>query len=119
MSNLAIILWLLNMALDTGGQLAFKQAAGTPGDGLDRWRAMAGRPWLWLGIACYAGEFLAWTAFLSTVPLSQGVLLGSVNIIIVMIAGRLLFAERLSRLRVAGISLIAIGVAFVGLGGGA
>lgn len=119
MSNLAIILWLLNMALDTGGQLAFKQAAGTPGDGLDRWRAMAARPWLWLGVACYAGEFLAWTAFLSTVPLSQGVLLGSVNIIIVMIAGRLLFAERLSRLRVAGIALIAIGVACVGLGGGA
>ncbi|MBP7337713.1 EamA family transporter [Niveispirillum sp.] len=116
MSNQTLFLWLLNMLLDTGGQLVFKHAAGAPGDGLDRWRAMASAPWLWLGIACYVGEFLAWTAFLSTVPLSQGVLLGSVNIIIVMVAGRLLFTERLSRLRVAGIFLIAAGVACVGLG---
>ncbi len=119
MSELAIILWLLNMLLDTGGQLAFKKAATAPGDGMARWRAMGSQPWIWLGVICYGAEFLAWTAFLSTVPLSQGVLLGSVNIIIVMIAGRLLFAERLSRMRVAGILLIAAGVTLVGMGGGA
>lgn len=117
MSNQTLFLWLLNMLLDTCGQLIFKHAAAAPGDGLDRWRAMASAPWLWLGIACYVGEFLAWTAFLSTVPLSHGVLLGSVNIIIVMIAGHLLFAERISRLRLTGILLIAVGVACVGAGG--
>jgi multidrug transporter EmrE-like cation transporter len=51
------------------------------------------------------------------VPLSEGVLLGSINIVAVMIAGRLLFAEKLSPLRTFGILLIAAGVAVVGIGG--
>ena len=43
-------------------------------------------------------------------------LLGSVNIIAIMIAGRFLFGEALTRLRVAGILLVAFGVAVVGIG---
>ncbi len=117
MSNLTLALWLLNMFFDTGGQLAFKRAALAPGDGLARWRTMAGRPWIWIGVGCYLGEFLAWTAFLSLVPLSTGVLLGSVNIVLIMLAGRLFFAEKLGRLRLTGILLIAAGVAAVGVGG--
>jgi drug/metabolite transporter (DMT)-like permease len=76
---------------------------------------MARRPWIWLGVACYVAEFLVWLAFLSLLPLAQGVLLGSINIVAVMIAGRLLFAEKLSPLRTLGILLIAAGVAVVGL----
>jgi drug/metabolite transporter (DMT)-like permease len=111
-------LWLANVLLDTFGQLSFKAAASGAGDGqgLARWRAMARRPWIWCGIGCYVGEFLAWLAFLSLVPLSRGVLLGSINIVAVMLAGRLLFAERLSPLRTLGIVLVAAGVAVVGLG---
>ena len=117
MTPLVIGLWLLNVLVDTGGQLAFKAAAGDAraGEGVARWRYMAARPWLWVGIACYVVEFLAWLAFLSLVPLSDGVLLGSVNIVAVMVAGRLFFAERLSRLRVCGILLVTAGVALVGL----
>lgn len=106
----------MNVVFDTGGQLAFKAASRAQGDGWARWRALASEPWLWVGIACYLGEFVAWICFLSLVPLSEGVLLGSVNIIAIMIAGRLLFREVLSPLRVAGILLIALGVAVVGLG---
>lgn len=117
MPPLVWLLWLLNSLFDTVGQLAFKAAATDPraGDGLARWRWMARRPWLWLGIACFAVEFLLWLAFLSLVPLSEGVLLGSINIVAIMLAGRLFFAERLSRLRLAGIVLISAGVALVGL----
>ncbi|HEX7340066.1 MAG TPA: EamA family transporter [Rhodanobacteraceae bacterium] len=112
------LLWALNIILDTCGQLAFKAAAGAPdaGDGIARWRHMATHPWLWLGCTCYVAEFLVWTAFLSLVPLSRGVLLGSINIVIIMLAGRLLFRERLTRLRVAGIVLVSLGVAIVGVG---
>ncbi len=112
-------LWLLNVLIDTGGQLAFKAAAGDPdaGDGLARWKHMAARPWLWLGVGCYAIEFLVWIAFLSLIPLSEGVLLGSINIVAIMVAGRFLFGEKLTRLRVAGIVLVTLGVAIVGLGG--
>lgn len=119
MPLLTVCLWLANVLLDTGGQLAFKAAAGDPdaGDGLARWRHMASRPWLWLGVGCYVIEFLVWIAFLSLVPLSQGVLLGSINIVAIMIAGRCLFGEKLTRLRVAGIVLVSLGVAIVGTGG--
>ena len=118
MTTLIVMLWSLNIVLDTSGQLAFKRAAldASSGDGLARWRWMATRPWLWAGIGCFATEFLCWLAFLSLVPLSRGVLLGSINIVAIMLAGRLLFGERLSRWRVTGIVLIGVGVAVVGLG---
>jgi drug/metabolite transporter (DMT)-like permease len=118
-STLVAGLWLFNIVLDTGGQLAFKAAAGNrdAGDGLARWKHMAARPWLWLGISCYVIEFLVWIAFLSLIPLSEGVLLGSINIVAIMVAGRFLFGEKLTRLRVAGILLVMLGVAIVGVGG--
>ena len=118
-THLVAGLWLFNVLIDTGGQLAFKAAAGDPdaGDGLARWKHMASRPWLWLGMGCYAIEFLVWIAFLSLIPLSEGVLLGSINIVAIMVAGRFLFGEKLTRLRVAGIVLVTLGVAIVGLGG--
>ncbi len=84
------------------------------------WRAGSGwraGPWIWVGIGCYVAEFLVWLAFLSLVPLSDGVLLGSINIVAVMIAGRFLFREKLSPMRVAGILLVSAGVAVVGLKG--
>ncbi|HWU78296.1 MAG TPA: EamA family transporter [Rhodanobacter sp.] len=118
-SALVASLWLLNIVLDTGGQLAFKAAAGNPeaGDGLARWKYMASRPWLWLGVGCYVIEFLVWIAFLSLLPLSEGVLLGSINIVAIMVAGRFLFGEKLTRLRVAGILLVTLGVVIVGVAG--
>jgi multidrug transporter EmrE-like cation transporter len=73
--------------------------------------------WMGLGASCYVLELAAWLAFLSLVPLSRGVLLGSINIVTIAIAGRLLFAESWSPMRVAGMALIAIGVAVVGLDG--
>lgn len=110
--------WLLTVVLDTVGQLAFKSVAADPlaGHGIARWRYMARRPWLWLGIGCYAFEFLAWTAFLSLVPLGRGVLLGSINIAVITLAGRYLFRERLMPMHVFGIGLVSVGVAVVGLG---
>ncbi|MGE7139229.1 EamA family transporter [Luteibacter sp. NPDC031894] len=119
MAPSTLALWAANMVFDTVGQLSFKAAAGDPhaGDGLARWRHMATRPWLWLGMGCYVVEFLAWIAFLSFVPLSKGVLLGSINIVVVTLAGRLLFHEKLTPLRVLGIVLISMGVAVVGAGG--
>lgn len=118
MTGLTLALWIANVVLDTGGQLAFKAAAGDEraGDGLARWKYMFARPWIWVGIGSYVAEFLVWIAFLSLVPLSEGVLLGSINIIAIMVAGRFLFRERLSPLRVTGIVLVAIGVAVVGAG---
>jgi len=120
MSGLVVLLWVGNIFFDTVGQLAFKGAATrTDHDGqalsaLRYWSVLLRRPLLWLGIMAYVAEFLLWLAFLTLVPLSEGVLLGSINIIIIMILGRFFFHEKLTRMRVLGISLVAFGVAVVG-----
>jgi drug/metabolite transporter (DMT)-like permease len=118
MHGLALALLIAYVVLDTGGQLVFKRAASDEraGDGIARWRYMLARPWIWIGIGCYVAVFLVWIAFLSLVPLSEGVLLGALNIVAIMVAGRVLFHERLTPMRVAGILLVAAGVAIVGAG---
>jgi drug/metabolite transporter (DMT)-like permease len=114
-SWLALFFWLLNVTLDTVGHLAFKAAAIAEHETeWQRWAHMLTRPALWLGIGCFVFEFVAWLALLSLVPLSYAVLIGSINIVAVVVAGRLLFDERLDRMRVAGISLITFGVAMAG-----
>jgi len=52
---------------------------------------------------------------LSLVPLSQGILLGSINIIMIMIVGRLLFKELLTKYRIIGMLFITAGVILVGV----
>ena len=116
MPPISFALWLLVLVFDTGGQLAFKAASGVPGEGLDHWRAMAVRPWLWLGIAAFAFEFVTWLAFLSVVPLAEGVLLSCLNMAAVMLGGRWLFGERLTARRLLGVTLITLGVVLVGVG---
>ena len=117
MSTIAIFFWLLNVALDAIGQLAFKAVAITEQETeWQRWKVMLRHPILWLGILCFVFEFLAWVVLLSLVPLSFAVLIGSINIVVLMLAGRLLFQERLDRIGLAGIWLIALGVAIAGVG---
>jgi drug/metabolite transporter (DMT)-like permease len=116
MPRLAVILWLANVFLDTAGHLAFK-AAAVPvqgEDGRQRWLRMLRAPRLWAGIVCFSLEFVVWLALLSLIPLSQAVLIGSINIAVVALAGRLFFGERLDALRVGGMALIAVGVALAG-----
>lgn len=118
MNILVLCLWFANMVVDTGGQLAFKAAAvqGQDESWLGHWAHLLRCPWLWLGIAFYIAEFFIWMAFLSQVELSVGIMLGSINIVAIMLAGRMLFNERLTPWRVLGILLITCGVAVVGLG---
>ncbi|RKS84798.1 hypothetical protein DES39_2014 [Orbus hercynius] len=117
MSPFVVLLWGLNIFFDTVGQIAFKYAAVTPNnrDGYYYWLDLMRNYWLWLGIGAYLAEFLLWLGFLTLVPLSQGILLGSMNIIVIMIAGRLLFKELLTRDRIMGMLFITAGVIFVGM----
>jgi drug/metabolite transporter (DMT)-like permease len=117
MSAAVALLWLLNISLDTLGQISFKLGAIAHNDatGLHFWLNTLKSHWIKIGIACYAAEFVVWLAFLSLVPLSEGVVLASLNIVTVMIAGRIFLEEPLTRLRLLGIALVASGVAIVGI----
>jgi drug/metabolite transporter (DMT)-like permease len=112
------VFWSANLCLDTIGHVAFKVAAkaGEQEIASSQWLTLARRPWLWVGILCFAAEFLVWLAFLALVPLSQGVLLGSFNIVVLMFVGRWLFGERLTGWRMVGMVLVTLGVGLVGLG---
>jgi drug/metabolite transporter (DMT)-like permease len=109
---------LLNLLSDIVGQLAFKAAAMGAGesDGLARWLEMLKNKWIWVGLAAYVCEIFSWLGLLSLVPLSVAVLLGSLNILGVMLGGRLLFAEKITKRRTAAVCLITLGVVCVGLG---
>jgi drug/metabolite transporter (DMT)-like permease len=119
MSLSATLFWLANLACDTVGQLSFKAASlsAGPTEGRAHWLALAKSPWLWLGIAAFLLELIFWLSFLAEVPLAMGLFVGSANIIGVMIGGRLLFGEAITRPRILAIGLITVGVMMVGWGG--
>ena len=115
LSSTALLFWLLNITLDTIGHLAFKAAAISEHETeWGRWKAMFSSLPLWIGISCFGLEFLVWLALLSIVPLSLAMLIGSINIVVVMLAGKLLFHERLDKMRIAGMWFISIGVTLAG-----
>ncbi len=118
MSTGLLLLWLSNIVFDTLGQLLFKAAAMQehPSQGLAYWLYIIKQPYILGGILCYLLEFLLWLAFLASVPLSLAVLLGSINIVTLMLAGHFLFAERLGSWRILGMLLVASGVALSGVG---
>jgi drug/metabolite transporter (DMT)-like permease len=116
MIPLATLLWASNLVCDVAGQLAFKAAALAAADtsGLARWGRLMTDKWTWIGIAAFVTEFVLWLAFLSLVPLSLAVLVGSADVVAVMIGGWLCFGETLTARRSLAAALIAIGVALVG-----
>lgn len=117
MTPLVFLIWMTNLFSDTVGQLSFKAAAtrNSGHEGLKHWQDMAKRPWIWLGFCCYIVEFVTWIAFLSVVELSVGVMLASIDIVVIMVAGRIFFKEELTPWRLAGLVLISAGVTFVGM----
>lgn len=119
MSIYVTMIWLANLVFDTAGHLAFKAASKNADqhDGLKHWRALFGGPLLWLGIAAFVIEFFLWLALLTMAPLSQGIMIGCVNIIGVMVGGWLVFGEPITPPRTAAASFIALGVLLVGWGG--
>ncbi len=117
MTPTLFLLWLSTIVFDTCGQLMFKAAARKehPGQGWAYWRFILGQPLILAGILCYLLVFLLWLAFLAAVPLALAILLSSINIITLMLAGHWLFDERLTPWRVVGMLLVAAGVTLSGV----
>ncbi|XKM13263.1 EamA family transporter [Orbaceae bacterium ac157xtp] len=114
---LIFLLWLGSICCDTVGQIAFKFAAISPKnrDNFGFWYDLLRNYWLWIGFFSYAIGFFLWIAFLSLLPLSQAILLGSFNIISVMLVGRFLFKEHFTPYRIIGVALISVGIVLVGV----
>jgi len=116
MDLVSTVLLLILLLTDSVCHLCLKAAARSvlPATGVRYWRLLLSNPVLWIGITTTAADFLLWVAFISRVPLGQGVLLGSVTIVGVMVGARLLFRERITNARGVAITLIVIGVVLIG-----
>lgn len=118
MDEFAALLLAAVVVLETVSHLALKSAAAAANrtDGMHYLRRFIRQPPAWVAGACFVFGFLAWIAFLSRVPLGQGVMAGSLTIVGVMLGGRLMHSEHLTVPRVAAVALITFGVALVGWG---
>lgn len=119
MSPFALTLLAAALIGNTAGQLLLKGASvrAQRAAAEDYWNALLRDPMLWGAVATYVFEFFVWLAFIALVPLWQGVMVASIDILLVMVGGRVFFGEKITPPRLIAVSLIAVGVLMVGLGG--
>lgn len=79
-------------------------------------RAVALSPYIWGGLFAYGFGTLLWLLVLSRIPVSLAYPFVALGIILTTLSGMLLLGEQVSRLSVAGICLIAIGILVTAMG---
>ena len=98
-------------------ELSFKRAASGAQTTTSYVRGLAFHPLLWIGIAFWAVEVVAWILVLEHAPLSLAYPIMTLTYAGVPLAGALLLRERLSRPQIIGAVLVALGVGCVSLAG--
>ena len=124
MSLTVVVLVAFSIVLDVIGQLCFKM-------GLDRlpelegdfrlnafWGQVFNAPLLWAGIGAYVIEFFVWLEALSRAPLSLLFPAAALAYCGVVLVGKLVLGETVSRRRWLGTLVITLGVMLVAIGGG-
>jgi drug/metabolite transporter (DMT)-like permease len=115
-SLVALLLLLGSVACDIGGQVCFKLGIGhetAASNAPSLAHKMLHSPWLALGIAIYALEFVLWFAALSRTRLSVAIPFTALAYAGVVLASRFVLNERISLRRWIGIGTIVVGVALV------
>jgi drug/metabolite transporter (DMT)-like permease len=108
--------WLLFIAVETSTQIAFKYAGATLDDhaGLRHLIAHAlATPVVFLGFGLYFCGFLIWLTILKDIDLGRAFPMTAVIYVSTLAAAVLLFHERLNATRIAGVLVIAVGVALL------
>jgi len=67
-----------------------------------------------LGIFLYAIEYVLWIAFLAAIDISKAFPLSSVQIVLIILASRIILKEHINQYRWLGATLIIAGIYFVG-----
>jgi drug/metabolite transporter (DMT)-like permease len=67
-----------------------------------------------LGVFLYAIEYIFWIAFLASVDISKAFPLSSVQIVLILLASRLMLKERVNAYRWLGATFIVVGIYLVG-----
>ncbi|HXE67281.1 MAG TPA: SMR family transporter [Rhodanobacteraceae bacterium] len=116
-ATLATLLLLLgSVACDVTGQVCFKLGVGHEADGngeVSLLHKVLHSPWIALGVAVYALEFVLWFAALSRTQLSIAFPFTALGYVGVVLASRHILNERISLRRWVGIGTIVVGVVLV------
>jgi drug/metabolite transporter (DMT)-like permease len=67
-----------------------------------------------LGIFLYAIEYVLWIAFLAAIDISKAFPLSSIQIVLILLASRIILKEHINQYRWLGATLIMVGIYFVG-----
>ncbi|HET7561531.1 MAG TPA: hypothetical protein VFJ87_04030 [Rhodanobacteraceae bacterium] len=109
--------WMMLLAIETLGQIALKTAGGQIGPfELDRASILLAlqTPWLWLGLACYLGQFVVWMVILEKSALSAAFPTSAIVFVSVMIASRVVFGDPMGWEKVLGSAVIVTGILLLG-----
>jgi drug/metabolite transporter (DMT)-like permease len=113
--------WVLFILVETATQVAFKYAGATLDDrsGLTHLVAQAlATPVVLLGFGLYFAGFLVWMTILKDVDLGRAFPMTAIIYVSTLAAAVILFHERLNATRIAGVAVIAAGVALLASDGG-
>jgi drug/metabolite transporter (DMT)-like permease len=102
---------------ETVQQLSFKLGADRAGGAEGFFRGVAVQPLIWLGVALWVVESIAWVLVLQKAPLSLAYPVMTLTYAAVPLAGVVLLKEKMTRRQMAGAYLILGGVICVGLSG--
>jgi drug/metabolite transporter (DMT)-like permease len=117
MKSIALGLALFCVLLSSAAQLAMKRGMGAPdgGDVGATYLHALSSPLVWLGLVLYGASAVLWLWVLSRLDVSLAYPLVSLGFVVTMGLGVLWLGEPFSWLRVAGCTLIVVGVSLLAM----
>ncbi|MDB5476131.1 MAG: hypothetical protein JWP49_1642 [Phenylobacterium sp.] len=113
----ALALLAFCIVAETAQQLSFKVGSARAEGQAGFVRAILGQPLLWIGIALWVVESIAWVLVLQKAPISMAYPVMTLSYATVPVAGLVLLRERMTTRQVMGASLIFVGVLMVAVAG--
>lgn len=112
-----LLAWLALITIETLGQVAIKTAGmrvGVVESDFASLLAAASTPWLWLGLACYIGQFVVWMVILEKSALSRAFPTSAVVFVTIMAASWAVFGETMGWDKLLGSAVIIAGILLLG-----
>jgi drug/metabolite transporter (DMT)-like permease len=113
----ALALLAFCIAAETVQQLSFKVGSAKAEGARSFVRAVVSHPLIWIGIALWVVESIAWVLVLQRSPLSMAFPVMTLSYATVPLAGLVLLRERMTRRQMLGAGLIFSGVLLVAVSG--
>ena len=112
-----LLAWVALLAVETLGQVSLKFAGTRVGvlePNLHSILAAVSTPWLWLGLACYLGQFALWMRILEKSHLSRAFPTSAIAFVAIMIASWAVFGDPMGWEKILGSAIIVAGILLLG-----